>query len=110
VRLLLVSLLALALNGQYDSWRKSDKSVEVVMPAFPGTVRGISAKSLNVEVHDENMMLFNCSKKTVWLDGTKKIKPDAVKAGDLVIVEARKAPDGSLDAVYVRLQKPKDEK
>ncbi len=103
-------MLTLSLYGQYGTWRRSDKSVEVALPAFPGTVRSISAKTLSVEVHDENLMAFNCTKKTVWLDGDRKIKPDALKVGDLVIVEARKVPDGSLDAIYVRLQRPKDDK
>ena len=107
-----VWLMALAAYGQYyGGWapeRKSDKSVEAVMPAFPGTVKSASARALNVEVHDENEMHFRCSRKTVWLDGEKRVKPEALKEGDLVVVEAKKAPDGTMDAMYVRLQRPKD--
>lgn len=109
--LLLWACFAAAAYGQYyGPWppeRKSDKSVEVALPAFPGTVKSANAKALNLEVHDENEMHFRCSKKTVWLDGEKRVKPEVVKEGDLVVVEAKKAPDGTMDAMYVRLQRPK---
>lgn len=110
--LALLALAALPAFGQYyGSWlpeRKSDKSVEVALPAFPGTARAVSAKALTLELHDGNTMHFKCSKKTVWLDGAKKVQPSAIKDGDLVVVEGKKAPDGTMDAVYVRVQREKD--
>ncbi len=112
MRHLALWMFALAAYGQYyGEWppeRKSDKSVEVAMPAFPGSVQSASAKALNLELHDGNTMNFKCSKKTVWLDGEKKVKPEAFKEGDMVVVEAKKAPDGTMDAMYVRLQREKD--
>lgn len=104
--------MAAAYGQYYGGWtpdRKSDKSVEAVLPAFPGTVQSASAKALNLELHDGNTMNFKCSRKTVWLDGEKKVQPSAVKEGDMVVVEGKKAPDGTMDAVYVRLQRPKDD-
>jgi hypothetical protein len=80
---------------------------DVTLPSFDGKVRGIDEKLLTLERPDSNTMEFHCSKKTHYFDGTKKVKADAVKTGDSVSVEAKRAPDGSLDAVNVRIQRPK---
>lgn len=77
------------------------------LPSFDGTVRGIDRKLLTLERPDSNMLEFNCSKKTKYYDGSKTIKPSAIKAGDRVLVEAKRALDGTLDAVNVRLDRPK---
>jgi len=76
------------------------------LPSFDGTVRGIDSKLLTLERPDSNTIEFNCSKKTKYYDGSdKKIKPSAIKAGDRVLVEAKRALDGTLDAVNVRLNR-----
>lgn len=80
---------------------------DITLPSFDGTVRGIDQELLTLERPDSNTMEFHCSKKTHYYDGSRKIKADAVKAGDTVSVDAKRAPDGSLDAVAVRIQHPK---
>lgn len=77
-----------------------------VYPSFPGTVKGTDGKGLNLEVEGGNELYFRCTKKTVWMEGDKRLKPGAVKAGDLVVVEGRKMADGSMDAVRVLKQRP----
>lgn len=77
------------------------------LPSFDGTVRGIDSKLLTLERPDSNTIEFYCSKKTKFYDGSKKLKASAIKAGDKVLVEARRAPDGSLDAVNIRLDHKK---
>jgi hypothetical protein len=106
--LMLVSVAAWGqYYGGYAPERKSDKSVEVALPAFAGTAQTVTARLLTLELSDGNTMNFKCSKKTVWLDGEKRVKPEAIKEGDMIVVEGKKAPDGTMDAVYVRLQRPK---
>lgn len=80
---------------------------DALLPNFDGTVRGIDSKGLTIELPDSNTLEFNCTKKTKYYDGTKKIKPKDIKPGDHVSVEAKPAPDRSLDAVNVRLGHPK---
>jgi hypothetical protein len=107
---LLIAATMLAAWGQYYGVRPERRMgapTESVYPAFPGTARSVSAKSLTLELHDGNEMHFRCTKKTAWLDGEKKIKPADVKEGAMVVVEGKKAPDGSMDAVTVRVQKEK---
>jgi hypothetical protein len=76
---------------------------------FTGIVRGIDAKLLNIEGPETNTLLFHCSKKTKYFDGANEIKRDTIKAGDRVSVDARRGPDGSMDAVSVRIEHPKAE-
>jgi hypothetical protein len=90
-----------------DIGTKKQKSPDEPLPSFPGTVRGIDAKGLTIERPDSNTMDFHCSKKTKYFDGSKKIKPSDVKPGDHVSVEAKRAIDGSLDAVSVHLDRQK---
>ncbi len=84
-----------------------DKAPEEALPSFTGTVKGIDEKFLTLERPDANTMEFHCSKKTRYYDGNKKVKASAIQAGDNVSVEAKRAPDGSLDAVNVRLDRRK---
>jgi hypothetical protein len=83
------------------------KSPDESLPSFAGTVRGIDSKALTLERPDANTLEFNCSKKTKYYDGSKKVKASAIKPGDRVSVEAKRAPDGTLDAVNVRLERQK---
>jgi len=86
---------------------RANPDSENILPNFDGTVRGIDSKGLTIELPDSNTLEFNCSKKTNYFDGTKKIKPKDIRPGDHVSVEAKPAPDRSLDAVNVRLGHPK---
>jgi len=77
------------------------------LPNFSGTIRGIDSKVIALEVPGPNLLEFRCSKKTKYYDGSKKIASSTLKPGDHVTVEARRALDGSLDAVNVRLERQK---
>lgn len=82
---------------------KPDAAAEL-LPNFSGTLHAIDKKSLTLEDQEGNTTQFTCTRKTSYLDGTKKIAASALKTGSIVSVEARQAPDGSLDAVNVRLE------
>jgi len=105
-------LLMLPAQAQYSYSRTSgplgrnSTNEKSVVPAFPGTLRGVSAKNLSLETAGENKMVFHLLRKTVFLDGAKKLTWRDFAEGDLVIVEGRKAPDGSMEAVAVHRQKP----
>lgn len=75
------------------------------MPSFTGKVSDLDSKRLTLEGDTPNVMEFNLSRKTGYFAGKVKIKANGIKAGDRVTVETRKAPDGTLDAVIVRLEK-----
>ena len=92
-------------KGKQPQSRK--QNTDEVLPTFAGTLKSISGKQLLLETDDSNTVQFHCSKKTVFYDGDKKVKPSALKPGDTISVEARRAPDDSLDAVNVRVQRPK---
>ncbi|MGE5647520.1 MAG: DUF5666 domain-containing protein [Acidobacteriota bacterium] len=77
------------------------------LPGFGGTVRAIDSKEITIERPDTNTIQFHCTRKTAYFKGAKQIKASAIKPGDRVTVEARRAPDGSLDAVNVRLEHSK---
>ncbi len=77
-------------------------------PNFRGTLRGIDSKSVVIEEEDAgNSLQFNCTRKTKYLDGAKKLKRSDLKPGEAVSVDARHAPDGSLDAVAVHRERRK---
>jgi hypothetical protein len=76
---------------------------EEPLASFSGTVRDIGGKTLTIRDSDSRILEFYCSKKTKYFDGDKKLNPSGVRSGDYVVVEARHAPDGTLDAVNVRL-------
>lgn len=74
---------------------------------FAGIVRGIDAKLLNMEGPESNTIVFHCSKKTRYFDGGKEIKRDQIKVDAHVSVEAKRAPDGSMDALKIHIEHPK---
>ncbi len=92
-------------KGKPGQTRK-DKSDEL-LPTFNGTLKSISSTQLLLETDDSNTVQFHCSKKTRFYDGGKKVKASALKPGDTLAVEAKRAPDDSLDAVNVRVERPK---
>ena len=74
-------------------------------PGFAGIVRGSDKKGLAVENADKNLLQFTCTRKTLYLQGKAKLKLADIHVGDTVTVEARKTPDGTLDAVVVYVEK-----
>ena len=80
---------------------------ELPAASFHGVLRGIANGKLSVEVTAENTLDFHCVKKTKIYDGDKQLKPSALKVGDTLSIDARRALDGSLDAVSVRVEHPK---
>jgi len=74
---------------------------------FTGIVRGFDSKLLNIEGPETNTLMFHCSKKTKYFDGEKEIKRDEIKVDAHVSVEAKRAPDGSMDALKVHIEHPK---
>ena len=74
---------------------------------FRGTAKSVTSKKLTVEMDDSNTVEFRLSKKTVCYRGDKKVKIATVEAGAPVTVEATRAPDNSLDALTVRIERPK---
>ena len=95
---------------QYPSSRQETRksapgSAQQPMPAFTGKVSEIDSKKLTLESESTNLLEFNLSRKTEFFSGKDKIKTTGVKPGDRVTIETRKAPDGTLDAMIVRLEK-----
>lgn len=72
------------------------------MPTFLGTVRGSDGKVLSLESDDGNTMQFTCTRKTAVYEGKKRIKATDLKPGEYISVEAKLAPDKSMDAVVIR--------
>lgn len=103
-----MACLAVGAQSQWTHPKSTGMPSETPLPTFHGTVRGSSAKSLSIDSNDENTMNFHCTKKTVWLDGAKKIKPEDITVGELVEVDGRKRPDGSMEAAVVRIQRAKE--
>ncbi len=80
---------------------------EQVAAEFKGTVKGSSTKDLLIEVADGNTLAFHITRKTMFYRGAERVKANAVQQGLQVTVEGKKAPDNSLDAVTVRVEKQK---
>jgi hypothetical protein len=93
-------------GGGRQTRTKNDKPVEP-LPTLTGVVRSSDKKMLMIEGADSNTIQLNCTKKTKFYDGETKLKPADLKRGDHVSVEARRAPDGSLDAVEVHREREK---
>jgi hypothetical protein len=88
----------------WQSQMEQESSAADLLASFAGTVRVIKKKVLAIEVEESNTLQFNCSKKTRYYDGNKKLKHSNVQVGDHVSVEAKRAPDGTLDAINVRIE------
>jgi ribosomal protein L24E len=80
------------------------------LASFHGRVESIGKGKLALEVENENTMVFFTSRKTKYQDGDKPAKPTAIKPGTRVVVEGRRGMDGELEAVLVRIEKPRIEK
>lgn len=80
---------------------------ELVAADFEGTVRSMTNKELLVETADGNSLQFHLTRKTVYLKDKATVKAAAIEVGMHVLVEGKKAPDNSLDAVRVEVSKGK---
>jgi hypothetical protein len=112
-----VVLLAIALPGFSQGRRtrgaqpaRSVPSVNVPTATFSGLVQIVDKGSLTLQEDDSNTLRFVCSRKTHYFDGDKKIKLADVKPGDRVEVETKRFPDGELEAINVRIERPKTPK
>lgn len=98
-------LLTLASGASYSQYRPR---TDLLLPNFRGILKGLDEKSLLLEDEDtENALSMRVTKKTVFLIREKKAKASDFHPGMAVSVEAKRFPDGSFDAVTVRVEKPK---
>ena len=83
------------------------QTTDLVLPTFIGTVSSISSKRFSIQEGEANELDFHLTRKTTFLDGKDKIKPADIQKGDRVSVEAKRAPDQTMDAVVVRVERSK---
>lgn len=79
-----------------------------VVVAFHGTLTSLTSKKLLLARDDsqkgeENTMEISLTRKTVAMDGDKKLKITDLKAGQSVDVEVKRQIDGSMEAVTIHL-------
>jgi|SRR5580704_1591942 hypothetical protein len=79
-----------------------------VLVDFHGTLSMLTSKKLILTLEEskkgeENTMEIFFSRKTVALDGDKKLKLTDLKTGQMVDVEAKQQIDGSMEAVKIHL-------
>ncbi|HLY17987.1 MAG TPA: hypothetical protein VKR61_12230 [Bryobacteraceae bacterium] len=81
---------------------------EVKLPpaSFTGTVRHIDSATLTLARRDEDDLEISCTHKTHYYAGAKKIKREAIQAGDRVSVETMLDPYRKPEAVNVRVLPP----
>jgi hypothetical protein len=94
-------------GGGRQSGTTTDRSAVEPLASFTGVLRGIGRKTLTLENAAGNTIEFRCTKKTKYYHGSTSLKPSGLQSGDRLSVEAKRALDGSLDAVNVRLEHPK---
>jgi hypothetical protein len=80
---------------------------EAPLASFTGTIREITRNKLAIETAGSNVIEFDCTAKTRYFDGTKKLDRSALKPGTRVTVEARRGLNGFVEAVNVRLERLK---
>ena len=80
-----------------------DANDDKLYPTMRGTVKGLDKKGLLLEEDAGNDLPLKITKKTTFWDGDKKLEPSAVPMGALVAVDVHRFPDGSLDALTVRV-------
>ncbi|MBI4902250.1 MAG: hypothetical protein HY820_01360 [Acidobacteria bacterium] len=78
------------------------------LPTFKGTFHSAGGGKLYLNTGDENQMEFWITRKTVILQGSKKIKLDDLKQGTPISVEAKLIVATHMDAVTIRVEPPKN--
>lgn len=86
---------------------QSAKDAGKLLATFTGTVASVTKKALFVKTGDGNTLQFLLSGKTDYHDGSRKVKAQSLKAGQMVSVQAKVNIDASLSAVTVTVQHPK---
>ncbi len=76
------------------------------LATFSGVVEEIDAKKIALQDADGNTLPFVLTHKTRYFAGAKKVKASDIKPGDRVSIETKRVPDGELEAINVRLEKP----
>ena len=76
---------------------------EEPLPTFKGAFQSAADSKLYLNADDENQIEFWITRKTVILDGTKKIKVSDLKQGTRLTVEAKRVVGSRMDAVIVRV-------
>lgn len=109
--LALVAMASVGLPQYYPGMGKAEPGGVGNEPlaTFTGAVQDIDKKILRIKSEDANTLQFVCDRKTQYFDGDKKIKITDIKPGDRVSVESKRFRDGELEAIHVRLQRPKAE-
>ena len=77
----------------------------MLLPNFIGILKAIDKKFILIESEDGNEQKVTLIKKTKYLDGEKTIAWGDLKVGGKVSVEVKFAPDGSFDAVNIRVDR-----
>ena len=77
------------------------QSPEEVLIRFPGVLKSIDKKQILIETGSEQDLTFRRTKHTRFFDGEKEAKESAAPIGEGVVIEARRAMNGDLDAVHV---------
>ena len=90
--------------------RSNSPTPDAPLVTFRGTLKSITAKKLVLDSEESNEVEFRVSKKTSVLDGDKKLKAADLQADARVEVEARRALNGSLEAVIVHVTHPEAQK
>lgn len=78
-----------------------------LLAKFEGTLRSKTTKQLILELEGEQTLTFRVTRKTTFLSGKDKIKPETVEVGSKVMLEATREPNGDLSAVNVFTVPPK---
>ncbi len=97
-------------SGSRGQSRSNSPTPDAPLVTFRGTLRSITAKKLVLDSEESNEVEFHVSKKTSALDGDNKLKPGDLPADARLEVEARRAMDGSLEAVIVHVMHPEAQK
>ncbi len=106
---------SLILSAQYMPRQRTrgqvpagDAGPDVVVD-FHGTLTSLTSKKLLLTRDDsqkgeENTLEISLTRKTVAMDGDKKLKITDLKAGQSVDVEVKRQIDGSMEAVTIHLE------
>ena len=107
--LLGLDLAAVQTGGRGRGGGQNRQQPLEVLPNFTGVLTSVDKKKLTIEGEEANSLEFNRTRKTKYYSGSKSINGTALKPGEKVSIEARRAPDGTLDAVNVRLEEKKQQ-
>jgi len=83
-----------------------------VYPTTRGVLKSISGSQLLLELDDEHEMKFRITRKTKIFSqdkqGTQEIKTSSLHPGQTVSIDMQSALDGSVEAVRVTLESPRE--